>query len=301
MIGIPAADGAPFSQLRYAVSIRQIAVANGFQTRHSRITLSVAVLIPCYNHARLLRRALASAEHQTVPALEIIVVDDGSEADLGAIVAKFPRARLLRQTNLGLAAARNKGLDAATAEKVVFLDADDILLPNAIEAGLNCFRENPDAAFIYGAFVDVNANGDTERFNPMRDHQDLIRCNWVAMIAAAMFDRLKVADAGGFDESLRMCEDWDLMLRLSRRHRFAHHARPVARYVKHEANMSNDVATLRGWIEVVRQRERARGLDAAQQQAWAEGRKVWDSFYPAASPLARLRRLAQRLTGGHPA
>ena len=94
-----------------------------------------------------------------------------------------------------------------------------------------------DAAFVY-AYEEVRSGESQTRFVAMRDRRDLVRCNWVAMIAAAMFDRRRLLAAGGFDETLGMCEDWDAYLRLSREHGFAAHPQTVAVYRKHGANMS---------------------------------------------------------------
>jgi glycosyltransferase involved in cell wall biosynthesis len=222
-------------------------------------------------------------------------VDDGSSDDPAAALTVFPQVRMVRQPNRGLAAARNAGLHAATSEKVIFLDADDYLLPSAIEAGLECFARNAVAAFVHGAFRIVHAGGETHRFTPAHNRCDLIRCNWIAMIATVMFDRAKLVDAAGFDESLRMCEDWDAYLRLSREFSHASHPTVVACYVRHGGNMSNDVDELKRWIEVVRDMEKARGLTPAEEAAWVEGEQVWESFYPELRNDHRLTRIGRRL------
>ena len=84
--------------------------------------------------------AIRSVIHQSVPAKEIIVVDDGSTDHPEAVVSRYPQVRLIRQRNQGLSAARNTGLRAAVSDKIIFLDADDRLCQGAIEAGLECFR-----------------------------------------------------------------------------------------------------------------------------------------------------------------
>ena len=255
----------------------------------------VTIVIPTYNHARFLVRSIGSALSQTRPASEIIVIDDGSADEPSEVVRQFEQVRFVRQDNRGLAAARNRGLEAANGEKVVFLDADDALLPEALEAGLNCFDENPSAAFVYGAFRDVDSSGSTVRFTRMDSRCDLIRCNWIAMIGAAMFDRAKLLDAGGFDETLGMAEDWDLFLRLSRKHPFASHEQPVAIYYRQPDAMSAQVGKLKHWIEVVRRKERLRGLDELEQRAWREGRDVWDGYYPETGPRSLPRRTLRKV------
>ena len=239
---------------------------------------SVAVVIPCYDQERFLAGAVASVLSQSVAAAAVIVVDDGSTGDVAAAIEQFPSVRIIRQHNRGLAGARNTGLKAVASDKILFLDADDLLLPGAIEAGLACFAENPGVAFVYGAHRQVRSTGTMESFFPVRSHRDFVRCNWVGMVATAMFDRLRLLEAGGFDESLGMCEDWDAYLRLSRRFPFASHGTLVADYVRHDANASNDLSELWKWIEVVREKEKERGLDAEDKIAWGEGEQVWRSM-----------------------
>jgi glycosyltransferase involved in cell wall biosynthesis len=265
-------------------------------------TPTVAVVIPCFEQKRFLAGAIASAVRQSVLPSEIIVVDDGSSEDLSTIVAAYGGARLLRQSNRGLAGARNTGLKAATSDKIVFLDADDRLLPEAIQSGLGCFRDHPEAAFVYGHFWVVRGRERSLGGRRVSTHRDLVRCNWVGMIASAMFDRRKLLDEGGFEESLGMCEDWDAYLRLARRYSFAAYDTPVADYVKHGANASNDLPRLRKWIEIVRAREWNRGLDPDGQLAWHEGEQVWREMLdidpkprsPVRNALTRLKRAFSR-------
>jgi glycosyltransferase involved in cell wall biosynthesis len=82
----------------------------------------ISVVIPCFNGAQFLRETLESVRHQTYPAHEVIVVDDGSTDDSAAIAG--PPVRVIRQTNQGESVARNRGIDEATANWIAFLDAD---------------------------------------------------------------------------------------------------------------------------------------------------------------------------------
>src|SRR5580765_3123297 len=91
---------------------------------------SVSVIITTYNQARFLADAVRSALAQTAPVSDVIVVDDGSTDDPARVVVGFPEVQLIRQANRGLASARNTGWHAARGHYVVFLDADDRLLPN---------------------------------------------------------------------------------------------------------------------------------------------------------------------------
>src|SRR5688500_17292567 len=106
----------------------------------------VSVVIPCYNQAHYLSEADESALAQSYGAVETLVVDDGSADNSGEIAARYPRARYLRQGNRGAAAARNAGLAASSGELVLFLDADDRLLTEAVAVGVEAFRANPAIA-----------------------------------------------------------------------------------------------------------------------------------------------------------
>jgi glycosyltransferase involved in cell wall biosynthesis len=216
---------------------------------------SVAVVIPCYNQAHYLGEAIASALAQTHPAAEIVVVDDGS-LDATAEVAVRHGARCVRQANRGLPAARNAGLAAAApSEHVVFLDADDRLLPEALAVGVAALAARPDAAFAVGRHRCIDAGGlPLPPPLPPRVEADhyasLVRRCWIVMPATVMYRRAVLEAAGGFDATFRHAEDYELYLRLARRHSLVDHGVEVAEYRQHGDTLSRNaermlVATLR--------------------------------------------------------
>ena len=91
---------------------------------------SVALVINTYEQAHFLSASIESAARQTVRFNEVIVVDDGSSDNPASVVSNYPGVRLIRQSNAGLAAARNTGLDVAASDYIIFLDADDLLTPD---------------------------------------------------------------------------------------------------------------------------------------------------------------------------
>lgn len=95
-----------------------------------------SIVIPCYNQAAFLPTALESAVAQTVPALEVIVVDDGSDQDIASVVARYPSVRYMRVANRGLPGARNAGLMVARGHAFLPLDADDWIEPTYLEKTL---------------------------------------------------------------------------------------------------------------------------------------------------------------------
>jgi glycosyltransferase involved in cell wall biosynthesis len=259
---------------------------------------TVAVVIPCYNHARHLGDAIDSALAQTRAPDEVIVVDDGSTDDTPAVARRVPGVRYLRQRNGGTAAACNAGLRVARTTFVQILAADDVLLPDALAAGLRCAAAHPEAAFVAGRHVVVRTEGSVERPWPAFAGDDLytelLRLNFIACTDAVLFRREPLRDAGGFDRRLRSCEDYDVFLRLARRHPVALHDEIVAEYrVRSDCKSSDPRRMYRAVMAVLaRQREHVRG-DVGRAAALREGRRFYSRFYGRpmmAKALARLRR-----------
>ncbi len=119
----------------------------------------VSVVIPCYNQAHFLGEAIESVLAQSYPHLEIVVVDDGSPDNTEEVAARYPGVRYVRQENQGLAAARNTGLRHSRGDYLVFLDADDRLLPEAVEAGLEHLHAHPECAFAFGKWRLIAVDG----------------------------------------------------------------------------------------------------------------------------------------------
>jgi glycosyltransferase involved in cell wall biosynthesis len=107
----------------------------------------VSVIIPVYNGARFLRAALESVFAQTYRPIDVIVVDDGSVDDSGIIAQGFPEVRYFRQTNQGVAAARNHGIEAARGEFFAFLDQDDLWTTEKLEVQLRYLQSHPDLGY----------------------------------------------------------------------------------------------------------------------------------------------------------
>src|SRR5215212_9338337 len=119
----------------------------------------VSVIIPCYNQAHFLGEAIESVLSQSYKNFEIIVVDDGSSDNTSEVASSYEEVRLVRQENRGLSAARNAGITHSEGEYLVFLDADDRLLPKALEAGLECFEAHPECALVAGHSKFIRADG----------------------------------------------------------------------------------------------------------------------------------------------
>lgn len=260
---------------------------------------SVAIVICTFNHAHFLADALASALAQSRPAQDIVVIDDGSHDNPAEIVSRFAGVRLIRQVNAGPSAARNSGLRTVHCDLVLFLDADDVLMPDALAAAVSCFLANPKCCFVYGAYnrldqVAVFSSGP--HFQPLGDDAlaGLLRGNAVGMLATALFDRRRLLDYGGFDPAIRSCEDYDLFIRLARTHPVAAHDTVMAGYRRHDTNVTlNELAMLSGAL-AVHGRHRPTRSDRFRRQAWREGRRHWRVVYEKAWRALRTYPLRQR-------
>src|SRR6516162_1227041 len=245
---------------------------------------SVSVVVTTYNHAVFLDDAIRSVVGQSLPADEIIVVDDGSTDHPDRVVSGYSHVRLIRQRNQGLSAARNAGLKAAVSDKIIFLDADDRLCQGAIEAGLECFVRHCEAGFVYGGFRLIDADGGVTGDPVCRDigpdpHNAFLRGNQVGMHGTVMYDRRRLLDAGGFDVTLRRCEDYDVYLRMSRNHPVASHRRIVAEYRRHGTNMSSNSLEMLRSVQRVLARYRPLTRSGPAAVAWRQGQAYWRRYY----------------------
>ncbi|HET9532657.1 MAG TPA: glycosyltransferase [Blastocatellia bacterium] len=234
----------------------------------------VSVVIPCYNYARYLGEAVESVLAQSYPHFEIIVVDDGSTDNIVEAVARFPKVRLIRQKNQGLSAARNTGLWESKGSYLVFLDADDRLLPDALERGVNSLSANPACAFVVGQSLFISADGSALPTTPRYcDDEDIYRAflsrNYIRMTGMVMFRRSVFDSVSDFDTSFDACSDYDLYLRITRDFPVHFHNHPVAEYRKHGENMSyNSALMMKTILEVIR-----------SQRAYVKGKKKYEDAY----------------------
>lgn len=207
----------------------------------------VTVIVPAYNCSAYLSEALNSILAQDYPNLEIIVVDDGSTDGSAEIAEGYgPPVRVIRQKNQGPAAARNGAVGEAKGEYLAFLDGDDLWLPGKLRAQMKHLLAHTDIGIVYGGFQRWYANKNGV-YPPVEDvpgikqeegldselsgwiYHHLLRDNYIHIITAVLSRNL-FESLGGFDESLRVGEDYDFWLRATRvvpAHRFA---RDVALY-----------------------------------------------------------------------
>lgn len=183
----------------------------------------VTVILPTFNRAHLLERALDSVYAQSAPPAEVIVVDDGSTDSTSELVSeRFPAVRYCHQPNKGVSAARNRGISTASQPWLAFLDSDDEWLPKKLERQLGALEKNPGSLFCHTDEIWIRRG---RRVNPMNKHAKpegwiFPQCLPLCCVSpsSVMLHRDLLEEVGVFDESLPACEDYDLWLRVASRH-----------------------------------------------------------------------------------
>jgi glycosyltransferase involved in cell wall biosynthesis len=208
----------------------------------------ISIIIPTYKRKDKLKRALFSAVHQTLPAREIIVVDDNrDEAESQAVrecIDAFDDVRLHWVPNFrkpGGCGARNSGIMTAKGEFIAFLDDDDVFLPGALEAHLNAF--DGSVGMVYGncqVVDDLYKVTETTSFKKAPLHfNDLIMGSCPPSSSVVMVRRAALLDAGLFDESLPSFQDYDMWLKVARQHTIMAHEGLVAKFIQHEGQRTS--------------------------------------------------------------
>ena len=245
----------------------------------------VSVVIPCYNQARYLGEAIESVLAQTYQHFEIVVIDDGSTDSSAEVAARYANVRSIRQPNQGRCAARNAGLGESRGDYIVFLDADDRLLPHALKTGVERLVAHPECALTYGFYYHITSNGSPlpmhQPYEVDKDHYlELLRTNIINMVAAVMFRREVFEIVGGFDVSLTGAEDYDLYFRIARRFPIHRHSEVIAEYRQHGANTTSATNIMRrDTFAVMRRQWKHVNGNKRYEQAYKEGMRRWQTHW----------------------
>ena len=182
-----------------------------------------SVVIPVFNRAAVLERAVASALVQSVPPNDIVVVDDGSSDDSIAVAERLatrhPSLRLVRlPRNSGAPTARNVGAQYAQTDILTFLDSDDEWLPTKAERQLEVLAACANVPSAFTRILVKQGNGDcAAELVPLRiERSELFERNSLGGTSSAMIRRTAFELAGGFSANMPSCQDWDLWLRLAK-------------------------------------------------------------------------------------
>ena len=182
--------------------------------------MDISVIIPTYNRKNTLPRAVESVLKQTYKPIEIIVVDDGSTDGTKEWFSEmYPLVHYTYQVNSGVSSARNTGINSARGDWIALLDSDDEWLPDKLEIQVKLLQNNAELRFCHTNEIWIR-NG--VRINQMKKHQKyggniFNKCLDICRISpsSSLFHTSVIKDVGLFDESLDVCEDYDLWLRIT--------------------------------------------------------------------------------------
>lgn len=226
----------------------------------------VSIVIPAYvssgRQADLLDETLNTVRSQNCDSYEVIVVDDGSPLDVSGITANHPRVVTIRQANAGSAAARNTGIALSRGTHFVFLDADDHLLPPALECGLRALADHPECGFAVGAREEMTFEGEPVAWSisppPLQSqlYLPLLAFDWYIIPPSSALFRREVVDAiGGFRDPWG-ADDLDFYLRAARGFpAWCYQAPAVTRYRRYSRSSSRDGARMLRSIRTVYARQ----------------------------------------------
>ena len=180
----------------------------------------ISVIIPTFNRAHLLPRALDSILSQSCIPNEIIVVDDGSNDDTSVLMTSvYPEIVFIQQSNTGVSSARNVGIKRASGDWIAFLDSDDEWLPEKLKTQMNALYKNPEIKICHTNEIWIR-NGT--RVNPKKKHEKFggwifQKCLPLCCISpsSVIIHKSVFKEIGLFDDSLPACEDYDLWLRIT--------------------------------------------------------------------------------------
>ena len=214
----------------------------------------VSVIIPTYNRKHTLKRAIQSVYMQSLLPYEVIVVDDGSnDGTKEWVKQKYPNVKYIYQENSGVSSARNKGIKIARGDWIALLDSDDEWLPNKLNKQIDKIKSNLDVKILHSNEIWIR-NG--LRVNQMKKHKksggyifekclDICRISPSSvMLKKEIFDYI-----GTFDESLKVCEDYDLWLRITSKYPVCFLDIPL---IKKYGGHSDQLSKVRDGIEFYR-------------------------------------------------
>jgi glycosyltransferase involved in cell wall biosynthesis len=246
----------------------------------------VSVVVPAYNQAHYLPQTLDSIRAQTFADYEIVLVDDGSTDETPFVARRYAgRVRYIHQTNQGLAAARNTGIQAARGRYVALLDSDDAWEPDYLARMMVLAQQEPKTAVFYCGVTYIDENGralpqpgSSRVVPPAQMYHTLLRANF--LVPSTIFMRCEAALAVGlFDPDFRRLQDWELWLRLLRQgYQFQGIPDQLVRYRVHDSSLSTDASS--GQQAAMALAVKHFGPDDGQWQRWpADKRRMFGGVY----------------------
>lgn len=208
----------------------------------------VSVIIPTYNRANLIKRAISSVARQTFKDLEIIVIDDGSEDDTDKIVQNIAdsRIRYKKIDHSGVSRARNEGIKSSRGRWIAFIDSDDEWLDTKIEKQLKYLENHPQYLACHTDEIWIK---DGVRINQGKKHKKYAGNFFLPSLKMCLISPSSIiiqrdifTEIGGFDESFKYVEDYELWLRLTSKYEVGYiNEKLVIKYGGHNNQLSSKI------------------------------------------------------------
>ncbi|MEE3153339.1 MAG: glycosyltransferase [Candidatus Neomarinimicrobiota bacterium] len=216
--------------------------------------MNISVIIPTFNRRQTLDRAIDSILSQTYQPYEIIVVDDGStDGTADWLSANYSSLQIIQQSNKGVSSARNAGINSARSDWIALLDSDDEWLPDKLDRQVKLLQDNAEIRFCHTNEIWIRNN---VRINQKKKHQKyggniFNKCLDICRISpsSSLFHTSVTKDVGLFDESLDVCEDYDLWLRITAKYPVLFLDQPL---IKKFGGHSDQLSRVFGGIEQYR-------------------------------------------------
>lgn len=267
----------------YSESLSQPAVVND--------NTLISVIITCYNYGRYLDQAIDSIIDQSYKNVEIVVVDDGSTDNTQEVLKRYPKVKAVKVHRVGVSAARNIGIQHSSGDYLIFLDADDYLLPYAIETNLYFFGYYPSCVFISGGHYKVS-----EERNVLHEHEggvhlngnylSLLHRNYIGMEATVLYRRA-LFQSFHFDTSLSFGEDYELNLRITKCFPSFTHAKPVTAYRMHDNSLSGNKQKMYESLMRILRKQYSMAEKAEERIAIDNGIRNWEAYFFVSSVVER--------------
>jgi glycosyltransferase involved in cell wall biosynthesis len=206
----------------------------------------VSIITPSYNQGRFIEATIQSVLHQSYKNIEYIIIDGGSDDETKDTLQKYQSslAYWVSEPDRGQAHAINKGIAKSKGSIIAYLNSDDLLEPDAVEAMVNAFEETPDCSLIYGKCTNIDTDGNTisEALGSHITYYELLTQKMLPKIhqPATFFNRTYFAANNPFNEQLHFAMDYELILKLVRKYPYRFIDVPIARfrYHNHSKTMS---------------------------------------------------------------
>lgn len=215
-------------------------------------TITVSVIIPCYNAEKFIAHTIQSVLNQTFDNLEVILINDGSTDDSEKIILSFEdkRIKYIKKENSGVAATRNYGIDLAQGKYIAFLDADDLFLPDNLGNKVQYLEKKPEISLVHSAEIrfDSLTNTDKRIVHGLGGnvlHQLLeFSGNVIHSPSSVVVRKEKLKEVNGFDENLSTSADWDLWVRLANKSEFGYLDFCLVKYREHSNQMHYNISLM---------------------------------------------------------